>query len=228
MQMNIEDLTVQVTKKKIKHMHLYVKAPDGRVVVTAPVGISDDTIMQFVRSKRDWIRQKQEKFMAFPAPVVLRYETGEVLYLWGEPYVLEVRCAQQKPSVLLAGDKVILTVPDNTTAAQREKIVNAWYRSILKGKIEQLLPEWEAATGLYAASWQVKNMKTRWGSCNVKTGKIWLNLQLVKRKPECLAFVILHELAHLQVPNHGAQFAALLDLHMPDWRAIAQALNGTV
>ena len=100
-----------------------------------------------------------------------------------------------------------------------------WYRPILKAKIAELLPALEAQTGLYCSEWRVKDMKTRWGSCNITKKRIWLNLKLVQYPPECLEYVILHELIHLKVPNHSADFYAELDQYMPDWQMRRKILN---
>ena len=100
-----------------------------------------------------------------------------------------------------------------------------FYRKILTEKISEYMPEWEALTELYSTSWQIKNMKTRWGTCNIKTGKIWFNLHLAEKPEICLEYVILHELAHLKVPNHGSEFKAFVSKYMPDWREIKKLLN---
>ena len=128
-------------------------------------------------------------------------------------------------ALALSGDKALLTVRKESTAKQREAFVNEWYRGLLKEQIEKYLPLWEQRTGLHCSAWQTKYMTTRWGTCNTKTGKIWLNLQLAKKPPECLEYVILHELTHLKIRNHGDDFVAYMDEHMPYWREIRKKLN---
>ena len=128
-------------------------------------------------------------------------------------------------ALVLSGDEAILTVRKESTASQREAFVNEWYRTLLKEKIEIYLPKWENITGLHCDSWQTKYMTTRWGTCNTKTRKIWLNLQLAKKPIECLEYVILHELAHLKVRNHSKDFVAIMDQYMPYWRETKKLLN---
>ena len=224
--MEVSGIRVNVTKKNIKNMHLYVKPPDGRVEVTAPYLLSDVTIRRFVSSRADWIRAKQAAFDTKLAETGQQFVSGEPFYLWGRKYNLRVEHGSRSNSLIIDGDEAVLTVRESSTAKQREAWVNEWYREQLKEEIEKLLPKWVGITGLKPSSWQTRNMTSRWGTCNTRTGKIWLNLQLAKKPVECLEYVILHELVHLRVRNHGAVFKAIMDMYMPDWRKIRRMLNG--
>ncbi len=221
----ISDIQIEIIKKDIKNMHLSVLPPDGKVRVSAPNNLSDESIIMFVKTKLGWIKKQQEKFELQPRQSEREYVSGETLYVWGHQYFLQVEHNQKKNSLVLVGNKAILSVRKESTAKQREKFVNEWYRSLLKTEVEKYLPKWEAITGLYCDSWQSKYMTTKWGTCNTSTRKIWLNLQLAKKPIECLEYVILHELAHLKVKNHGPDFVAILDLHMPYWRECKKMLN---
>lgn len=228
MKLVVNDIEVSVVKKSIKNMHLYVKPPDGRVEVSAPIHLSDESIELFVRTKIGWIRRQQEKFEKQPRQTEREYVSGEAFYVWGRQYYLLVNYSNKGNSLVLDGDKAILTVREGSTVEQRERFINEWYRGVLKTEIEQLLPKWVEITGLRPDSWQTKNMTTRWGTCNVKTRKIWLNLQLAKKPIDCLEYVILHELAHLEIKNHNEQFLAIMDRHMPNWREIRKKLNDQI
>ena len=228
MRMVVNGIEVSVTKKAIKNMHLYVKPPDGHVEVSAPVNLSDESIELFIRTKIGWIRRQQEKFEQQPRQTAREYVSGEALYVWGRQYYLLVNCSNKGNFLVLDGDKAILTVREESTTEQRKRFVNEWYRAVLKAEIERVLPKWEHITGLYPDSWQTKNMTTRWGTCNVKSRKIWLNLQLAKESPECLEYVILHELVHLEEKGHNERFVALMDKFMPNWRDIRHKLNSQI
>lgn len=225
MQIEISEITVKVEKKNIKNMHLYVKPPHGSVEVSAPLSMSDESIAMFVRTKLSWIRKQQEKFMFQDRQSERQYVSGESIFLWGQQYYLRVIHENPKNSIVIDGEIAILNVRKDSSAKQREAFVNEWYRESLKKRIEQLLPKWISITGLEPSGWQTKYMTTRWGTCNTKTGKIWINLQLAKKPIECLEYVILHELAHLRVKNHGAEFVAILDEFMPNWREVRRRLN---
>ena len=225
MQIELSGITIDIQKKNIKNMHLAVLPPDGKVRVSAPVHLSDESIAMFVRTKLGWIKKQQEKFANQPRQSEREFISGETLYVFGKQYFLRVMYSYKGNSLVLKGNEAILTVRKESTARQREAFVNEWYRDLLKEKISIYLPKWEQITGLYCDSWQTKYMTTRWGTCNTNTRKIWLNLQLAKKPIECLEYVILHELAHLKVKNHGKDFIAILDTYMPYWRDTRKLLN---
>lgn len=223
--LNISGIPVEVYKKNIKNMHLYVKPPHGTVSVSAPLTMSDEAIERFVRTKVSWIKKQVAKFENQPRQTAREYVSGETLYVWGKQYYLQTEYGN-KNSLVLAGDKAVLTVRKESTVEQRENFVREWYRTLLKEEINKKLPKWESKTGLKASGWQTKYMITRWGTCNTKTGKIWLNLQLAKKTPECLEYVILHELLHLVERKHNDRFISLMDKYMPMWREVKVTLNG--
>lgn len=225
MRIEINGISVEIVKKNIKNMHLYVQPPDGNVQVSAPKHISDDVVAMFVRTKIGWIRKQQGKFQNQPRQTQRQYISGETLYVLGKQYFLQIEYSYKGNSLILSGDKAILTVRKESTALQRENFVKEWYREILKKEIENYLPKWEKRTGLYCDSWQTKYMTTRWGTCNINTKKLWFNLQLAKKPVDCIEYIILHELAHLKVKNHGDEFVAILDKHMPYWRETKKKLN---
>lgn len=225
MQILVANIPVEVIKKNIKNMHLSVLPPDGKVRVSAPETLSDEAITMFVRTKIGWIRKQQEKFELQPRQSERQYVSGETLYVWGRQYFLQVEHSYKGNTLVLVGNKAILTVRKESTAKQRESFVNEWYRSLLKVEVEKYLPKWEKITGLHCSSWQSKYMTTKWGTCNTSTGKIWLNLQLAKKPIECLEYVILHELVHLRVQNHGPEFVAEMNRHMKNWCEIRNLLN---
>ena len=193
--------------------------------VSAPETLSDDAIAMFVRAKIGWIRKQQEKFELQPRQSERQYVSGETLYVWGRQYFLRVEYSYKGNALVLSGDNAILTVRKESTVKQRGTFVNEWYRTLLKAEVEKYLPKWERITGLQCSSWQSKYMTTKWGTCNTSTGKIWLNLQLAKKPIECLEYVILHELIHLKVRNHGPEFVTEMNRYMQNWHEIRNQLN---
>ncbi|MED4954500.1 SprT family zinc-dependent metalloprotease [Paenibacillus macerans] len=228
MQIIISGIAVEVCKKNIKNMHLYVKPPSGKVSVSAPIDMSDEAIERFVRTKSSWIKQQVKNFEAQPRQTEREYVSGETLYVWGKQYFLQVEYGTGKNSLVLSGDKAILTVRKDSTKEQRDSFVKEWYRDLLKRELARLLPKWENITGLKCDGWQTKYMTTRWGTCNTDKRKLWFNLQLAKKTPDCLEYIILHELLHLVERNHNAHFLSLMDKYMPYWRETKRKLNGQI
>ena len=224
MTLNISGISVEIYKKKIKNMHLYVKPPNGDVMVSAPLAMTDESIERFVRTKVSWIKKQITKFNNQPRQSEREYVSGETLYVWGKQYYLQVNFGN-KNSMFLSGDKAVLTTRERSNVEQRKKYVHEWYRELLKAEIVRLLPKWEKTTNLKVTSWHTKYMTSRWGSCKPKKGKIWLNLQLAKKPLECLEYIILHELIHLVEIKHNDKFNLLLDKYMPMWREIKKLLN---
>lgn len=224
MTIKISDIPIEVCRKNIKNMHLYVKPPNGKVTVSVPHSVSDEAIERFVRTKVSWIKKQVSNFDNQLRQSEREYISGETLYVWGKQYFMQTNYGN-KNSLVLSGDKALLTVRKESSTEQRENFIREWYRELLKAEVARVLPKWEKITGLRASSWQTKYMTTKWGTCNTKTGKIWLNLQLAKKTPECLEYIILHELVHLVERNHNERFVSLMDKYMPMWREIKVTLN---
>ncbi len=223
--MEILGIEIEVQRKRIKNLHLYVLPPDARVRISVPLGFSDEEIEKFVKSKMNWILKQRIQILNRQNPKKNEYETGDCIYVFGQKYIIQIIHSGRKNSLTLFGDTAVLNTRKNSTKEQREKIIKEWYREALREKVSELLPKWERRTGLYCSGWQSKDMVTRWGTCNTKTKKIWLNLKLAKRPLYCLEYVILHELAHLKVSNHGEKFVAILDKYNPSWKQIRKVMN---
>ena len=220
----ISGIMVEVSKSDIKTMRLYVKPPNGKVMVSAPLSIDNEDIVRFVHSKKDWIKRHVQKFNDIDSPVQRKYVSGETISVWGKLYTLHVKYGG-KSSLLLSGKKAVFLTRRGSTTEKREKYIREWYRKQLKKEVALLLPKWEKKTALKVNSWQTKYMKTRWGSCKTKSKKICLNVQLAKYPVQCLEYIILHELIHFIERKHDARFKNQLDRYMPDWREVKNELN---
>lgn len=225
MRIVISGIPIDIQKKNIKNMHLQVKPPDGHVVISAPSSMDDKAIEVYARTNLSWIKKQIEKFQQQPRSAKRQYVSGETMYIWGKQYYLSFVPDSEKNSFEIQGDKVILSMREDSTVKQRENYVREQYRQFLKVEIERLLPKWEKITELHCESWQTKYMVTRWGTCNTEKKKLWFNLQLVQKPIECLEYVILHELIHLRERTHNSTFIAYMDMYMKNWRAVRKELN---
>jgi predicted metal-dependent hydrolase len=103
--------------------------------------------------------------------------------------------------------------------------VEEWYRHQIREAVSPLVERWETRLGVKVEKIFVQRMKTNWGSCNPSTHSIRLNTDLAKKPPECLEYIVVHELMHLLEPTHNARFQSLMDQHHPKWRSHQQTLN---
>ena len=227
MLITVSGIDVQVNKKNIKNMHLSVKPPLGNVVVSAPLLMSQKSIENFVRLNSGWIKKQQEKFINQPRMTARQYVSGETYYVFGKQFFLEFVSASKK-SFKIDGNKIVLGMKADSTVEQREKFVREKFRQILIEQLERLIPKWEKTTNLYCESFKTKYMLTRWGTCNSKAKRIWINFQMVEKPLDCLEYIILHELIHLKISNHGKDFINMMNQFMPDWKDRKNLLNGQI
>jgi predicted metal-dependent hydrolase len=226
--MKVSGVEIEVVKKDIKNMHLNVMPPAGRVRISAPYGTSDEAINLFAVKKIGWIKKQIENFKSQQRQAEREFVTGESHFLWGRRYKLDLRFSGMGNNIELKGNKLILTVREKSTVRQRENYINEWYRKELKAKLPLLIKKWEEIVGVKVAAVGVKNMLTRWGTCNPQTKRILVNLQLAKKPPKCLEYIIIHELVHLHEKTHSGRFTEHMDSYMPDWRVVKDELNSFI
>ena len=222
---------ITITRKKIKNMYLRVHQ-DGTVSVSAPKRASDKVIWDFINSKSDWIMAQREKMLARQTTEQIvakkaEFLTGEIHYLWGQSCTLLVEETAGRNSVEVFENMatIVLHAPANSTVEQRKHLLEEFYRRELKAVVPHLLEKYAAIVGKSPTEWRIRNMKTRWGTCNTKDKRIWLALNLAKKPQMCLEYVIAHELTHLHEPNHSKAFWARMDVYYPAWREVRKLLN---
>lgn len=217
---------VKVTRKRMKNIYLRVQKPDGHIEISAPNQMAQADIMRFLTKNWDWVNKKQQAMREMSIRLRRQYVSGERIPVWGEYRELVVRPSVAKQAAIYQKEnRVLLYVPDYATQQQRREIVHGWYRRMMEQAIPVLLPQCEAIVGRQAAECRIRNMKSRWGTCNVVKARVWLNLQLAKYKPEALEYVMIHELTHLWEYNHGPAFKARMDQYCPNWRQRKKELN---
>lgn len=223
-EVTIGNIKLDLQRKPIKNLHISVLPPEGKVRVSAPLKLSDTAIRMAVVKRIAWIREQQADFAAQPRQSEREMCTGETHYLWGGGYRLDVVQGFES-NVKLKGGKIVLSSRKDSTAEKRQLILQDWYRTILRKRVEPLIQQWKERIGVTTSFVGIKRMKTKWGSCNPSTGRIWLNLELVKKPPECLEFIIVHELIHLLERHHNERFKALMHQHLPKWSEYRRTLN---
>lgn len=223
--LDLSGLRAEVTRKAIKNVHLSVLPPAGKVRVSAPQSMPLETIRLFVVSKLGWIRAQQRKLQAQERETPREFLNKESHYLWGKRYLLDIRYEDAAPTVSLSPRKLHLRVRPGTDQAGFDEVLDAWYRQQIRYAAPALLAKWEPRLRVKVNRLFVQRMKTRWGSCTPESGHIRLNTDLAKKPPECLEYIVVHELVHLLEPTHNERFVALMDAHLPEWQHLRKRLN---
>ncbi|OGP49568.1 MAG: metal-dependent hydrolase [Deltaproteobacteria bacterium RBG_13_43_22] len=219
-------IPVEVVRKAIKNLHMGVYPPHGRVRVAAPLAVSNDAVRLAVITRLGWIKRQREKFDAQPRQSQREMVNGESHYFLGQRYRMNVIEHKGAGKVVLGNKAVMdLYVRPGFDADQREKVLQRWYRTQLKALVPSLLEKWQQTLGVKVADWGIKKMKTKWGGCNVKARRIWLNLELAKKPVQCLEYIIVHELVHLLERHHNDRFTTYMDKFMPRWRYFRDTLS---
>ena len=221
----IGSLEVELHRKAIKNLHISVLPPEGRVRVSAPEHLSDTALRTAVIQRLAWIRRQQKDFATQPRQTERKMVSGETHYLWGRRYLLTVKEADARPGVSLSHRTITLTVRPGSSRAKRDEVMHEWHKALLHAAVPPLIAKWERRLGVTVHAYFLQRMKTKWGACNHRAGNIRLNTELVKKPKDLLEYVVVHEMAHLIEPTHGAKFLALLDKHYPGWREARAELN---
>lgn len=224
--MTIRGIPVLVVRKEIKHLHLGVYPPSGRVRVAAPDRVSDNAVRLAVVSRLGWIRRRRRQFQEQERQTRREMVSGESHYVFGRRYRLHViRPGRREAVRLRAGGVLELSVRADASQTQRQSLLARWYRTELRQLMPALLEKWQPRIGVRASDWGIRRMKTKWGSCSRQLDRIWVNLELAKKPRQCLEYIVVHELVHLLERRHNERFMTLMDRHMPRWRQRRDELN---
>ena len=219
------DITIEVTRKDIKHAHLSVHPPNGRITLVAPKETRLEVARAYAASKLGWIRDQQAKMRGQARETPREFVERESHYLWGRRYLLSVREEDVKPFVKISHRNITLTVRPGSTREKRDSVMQDWHRSLLHEVVPGLIRTWEARLGVNVAGYFIQRMKTKWGGCNHRERNIRLNTELVKKPKDLLEYVVVHEMLHLIEPTHSARFTAMLAKYYPSWQAARMELN---
>ncbi|HIQ85504.1 MAG TPA: M48 family metallopeptidase [Candidatus Cryptobacteroides excrementigallinarum] len=224
--MNIDGLEIEVERKPIKNMHLSVYPPDGRVHLSVPDYLTEGDARSYVISKWEWIEKQQADIEAQARQTKREYVSGENHFFFGVRYRLAViYTTSGANSIEVRGNTMTMRIRKGSTLERRAELMTEWYREQLKEYIGPLVERWAEKLEEQGITWQVKEMKTMWGSCGVKRRALLFNLELARVPKECIEYVVVHELTHLKVQNHNKLFEALLTQRLPGWRSLRTQLN---
>ena len=220
----LDDIEAELVLKRIRNIHLRVLPPDGKVRISAPFRIKNEIIYKFAYSKLNWIKKQRIRISKNSFEPYL-YINDETHYFRGRKYRLKIQEKKETPFVRLLKNEIILQVPYRSGIETRRAVLNNWYHSQLEMEITPLITKWESILNVSVQSFSIRSMKTRWGSCTPKTRNIRFNLELIKRAPECLEYIVVHELIHLLEASHNSKFKNLMDKYYPKWNFYRKELR---
>lgn len=222
----ISDISAEVEWKNIKNVHLTIYPPDARIHVSAPMMMQEDAIRLFLLSKSSWIKKRVIQIVEQNRQSPREYVSGESHYFKGKRYRLKVVYHNAPPKVIIKGNDFIeLYVREGASIERRAEVLREWYRAEFKQLLPILIAKWEEIIGVKVNKWEVKQMKTLWGSCNHRTHNILFNLELIKKPLRCIEYVVVHELLHIKIRLHNEEYKALLTRHFPNWQQLKEELN---
>ncbi|MGN8224772.1 M48 family metallopeptidase [Gracilimonas sp. BCB1] len=224
--LNVSGLTVEVHRKNVKNLNLRVYPAERRVRISVPRRISDSDVANFVEGKLPWIQKHLSNYRIKAKPRPKKFISGELHPVWGKDLELVVIEKNKPPRVWVDGDKLKLFIRPGTNQQKRASILKKWYREELKQRIPNLIEKWEPRMNVKVNEFGVKKMKTRWGTCNIRDHRIWLNLELAKKRPELLEYVVIHEMVHLLERLHSKRFYRFMSEFLPEWKSLKDELNG--
>ena len=216
-------IKAHVERKNIKSIRMYIKPPDGIVEINIPRSVSEERVKRFIAEHRGWIAEKQSECRR-RTEIIGGRDRGTFL-LWGRKMPLRVVENAAADSAVVRGGEVVVGTRGRCTDEIRTKLLDELCREQLRKRMDEVCGKWEKHLGVTVREWRTRVMKTRWGSCNTKEKRVWLNVRLAMLPPECLDKVIVHELCHLYEHGHGPRFKALMDKYYPDWRKVRARLS---
>lgn len=223
--LTVRGIDIDVVYKDIKHLHIGVYPPLGRVRVAAPAKLDDDRVRLAVIARLPWIKKQRDRLRSADRQSTREMTTGESHYVWGVRYRLKVIERPGRAHLEVDGERLLLYVPEGATADRRRDILDHWYRDQLCTVIPDLIAKWSIPMDVVVPRWSIRRMRTKWGSCNRETGHLWFNVELAKKHPDSLEYLVVHEMTHLLERNHGERFTKLMDRQLPDWRSRRDNLN---
>ncbi|WP_422485894.1 M48 family metallopeptidase [Gudongella sp. DL1XJH-153] len=221
----LNNIRIQLTRKNIKTLRLSVHPPDGEVRLSVPHRISDQAVKEFIDSREEWIIRQIRKVNSTPRETAKEYISGENHMFLGTEYRLSLQETSGKQGAEIEDGELVLFVKDGHTKENREKLLKEWYREQLKIVIPGFIAKWEPILKVEVKDWGVKDMKTRWGTCNTRDKRIWINLQLAKKDERYLEYIIVHEMNHLLERLHNDKFKEHMTKFLPGWEELKRGLN---
>ena len=221
--MIVDNVVATVTYKPIRRFYLRVTSATGPVHVSVPRRCPPAQVEACIREQIPWIERQQARLRVHEERTAELGRHHQIL-LWGRTYTLEQTVATPA-AITCVRDRIRCAAPASTPPEARGRMLDAWLRARVEEALIPLVEHWSHRLGIAAPKARVRRMRSRWGSCSLRSRTITINLELAGHPPACLEYIVVHELLHYVVQPHNTRFYALLDHHLPNWEDARRELQ---
>ena len=214
---------IQIIRKDVKNIILKVK-PTCEVILTAPLLTTDEHIEYILKKRENWINKKIAFYQEYDKPQKKEYVSGENVKYLGKNYRLKIIQSEDE-SIKLQRGYIQIFIKDTDNFEKKKKLLNEWYLLKSQNYFKKIIAKYSKLLNVEIQNIRIRQMKTRWGSCNSHKSYINLNIELIKKPSYAIEYVIFHELTHLIYPNHSKEFYNYLTTYMPDWKKRKERLE---
>lgn len=226
---NGEKIYFYVQRKNVKNINLKVNI-DKKVTLSIPMKMSLDKAKDFVKKKANWIKKQQDFYDAFSEQKEnITFEDGETVYLLGKQYKMKI-ISDNHNNVVISNKYIEIHIKEKyiDNKSYIKKVYEKWLKQYAMNVLEELVIKYQDTLkkyGIKIPKIEIRQMKTRWGSCIPACNKVIFNLNLIKTPMCCIEYVMLHELSHFKYQNHSKNFYNFITIFMPDWKERKKILD---
>lgn len=226
---NGEKIVFFVQRKNIKNINLKVNL-DKKVTMSIPMKMEIEIAKEFVKKKAEWIKKQQNYYESFTEEKEnITFENGETVYLLGKQYKMKI-IPSNKNSIEVKGKYFEINIKEKYVANKKyiRKVYDKWLKEYAEQILNNLIIRYQSTLKKYnirIPKLEIRQMKSRWGSCIPSSNKVIFNLNLIKTPMCCIEYVVLHELSHFKYQNHSKNFYNFITIFMPDWKERKKLLD---
>lgn len=221
----LKDFEAELELKDIKHIYLRFYPTTGKFKISAPLQMSRTAILNFLNSKSDWLKKQSARQIQAQQLILAATSNSRQVYLWGKLYPLTIQYHEAAPEVRIKKDSLQFNIRAGLQPDRYGIILRKFYADQLKTSLPEIIQKWEPVLKVRVQKRYVRQMKTRWGSCNTRRHTIRLNTELARYPRRCLEYVVVHEMVHILEPGHNKRFYQLMDRFLPGWSDTKEILN---
>ncbi len=228
-EVNGEKIEFLIERKNVKNINLKVNI-DKKVTMSIPMKMPLEKAKEFIMKKANWIKKQQEFYDTFAEPKEnLSFENGDTVYLLGKQYKMKL-VGDNKNNIAINNKYIEIHVKDKYIENKKyiKKVYEKWLKEYALNTFEKLILKYQDILKKYDIKIlriEIRQMKSRWGSCIPSNNKVIFNLNLIKTPMCCIEYVVLHELSHFRHQNHSKNFYNFITIFMPDWKERKKILD---